>query len=80
MKVEHDFDLTNSNSYRIKSTCKRAFIPSCEEDFIVIYEDKSTTRKCLLGGGFNVILSKSYYDDDFIISISRLSFADSPRH
>lgn len=67
MILRTDFDLSQHNSYRIKSTCKRAFFPSCEEDFIRIYSENPDTEKVILGGGYNVILSKDYYDYDFIL-------------
>jgi UDP-N-acetylmuramate dehydrogenase len=66
VRVEHNFDLTNYNSYRIKATCKRAFFPSCEEDFMEIYAH-GLNDKIIIGGGYNIIFSKEYYNEDFII-------------
>jgi len=65
MKVLIDFDLTNYNSYRIKAMCKKAYFPNTEEDVISFY--KSINSFVLLGSGHNVILSKDYYDTNFLI-------------
>ena len=52
----------------IKSFCNRAFLPECPEDFQTIYLDYSDQRKkIILGGGNNVILSRDYYPNDFIV-------------
>lgn len=60
-----DFDLTNYNSYRVKSKCKQAFLPNTEEEVISIY--KNNQPIVLLGSGHNIILSKTYYDESFVI-------------
>ncbi|WP_418637612.1 UDP-N-acetylmuramate dehydrogenase [Winogradskyella sp.] len=65
MKVLTDFDLTNYNSYRIKAKCKRAYFPETEEDVISFY--KKEEPFVLLGSGHNVILSKDYYDTNFLV-------------
>src|SRR5690554_454868 len=65
MKVLSDFDLTNYNSYRIKSICKRAYFPETEGHVITFY--KEIKSFVLLGSGHNVILSKEYYDSNFLI-------------
>jgi len=65
MKSIENFDLTNYNSYRIKSKCKRAYFPNTEEEVINFY--KNINSFVLLGSGHNVILSKDYYDTNFLI-------------
>ena len=65
MKVYNNFDLTPYNSYRIKSHCKSAYFPESEQDVVDLYSKSSTI--VLLGSGHNVILSKEYYDNDFMI-------------
>ncbi|MCT4630853.1 UDP-N-acetylmuramate dehydrogenase [Winogradskyella sp.] len=65
MKRFRDFDLTDYNSYKVKSYCRTAFFPECELDIVDLY--KSNKDYIVLGSGNNVILSKSYYDSDFII-------------
>lgn len=81
MRIVENFDLTAFNSYRIKSKCKRAFFPESVEDFIEIYTTYKTEQdKILLGGGYNVILAKEYYEKDFILigeSFSRLTIDQS---
>lgn len=65
MKVYYDFDLTPYNSYRIHSRCKAAFFPESELDMIELFS--KTQSLVLLGSGHNVILSKEYYDNIFVI-------------
>ncbi len=65
MKIIKDFDLTNYNSYRIKAICKNAYFPENEEDVVSFY--KYTKDFILLGSGHNIILSKDYYDTNFLI-------------
>lgn len=65
MKSIENFDLTNYNSYRIKSKCKKAYFPNTEEEVIDFY--KNINSFVLLGSGHNVILSKDYYDTNFLI-------------
>jgi len=66
MKVIEDFDLTEYNSYRIRTKCKRAVFLESEQDVLEYFSNKSV-EKVLLGSGHNVILSKSYYEQDFVI-------------
>lgn len=65
MKVLSNFDLTNYNSYRIKATCKTAYFPEDEGDVVSFYNENESY--VLLGSGHNVILSKEYYDTNFLI-------------
>lgn len=65
MKIIKDFDLTNYNSYRIKAICKNAYFPENEEDVVSFYKDIKDFA--LLGSGHNIILSKDYYDTNFLI-------------
>ncbi|MBK1441650.1 UDP-N-acetylmuramate dehydrogenase [Parapedobacter sp. ISTM3] len=67
MKVVEHLDLTLYNSYRIKAICKRAYFPDSENDIQTIYTSDDDVRKIVLGSGHNIILSKSTYDDYFII-------------
>lgn len=67
MKFYRDYDLTVHNSYRIKSVGARVFFPETPQDIAEVFGDEART-KVILGGGYNVILSRAYYDDlDFII-------------
>lgn len=65
MRIISDFDLTLYNSYRIKAICKTAYFPESEEDIIDFYMSKRPF--VLLGSGHNIILSKEYYDTNFLI-------------
>ena len=65
MRVYKNFDLTDYNSYRIKSKCRSAFFPENEDDVINLFSLKQDY--IVLGSGHNLILSKAYYDNDFII-------------
>lgn len=67
MRIENDFDLTNYNSYRINAVCKTAYFPTCAADFVKIYTSHPQTEIITIGGGWNIILSKPYYDKAFII-------------
>jgi UDP-N-acetylmuramate dehydrogenase len=62
-----NLDLTEYNSYRLKAICAQAFFPDTEEEIQQIYRDRKGTKKILLGSGHNVILSKEYYEEDFLI-------------
>ena len=65
MKIYNDFDLTSYNSYRIKASCKVAYFPESVDDVIEFYEMQ--LPYVLLGSGHNVIFSKSYYNENFLI-------------
>lgn len=66
MRLHENFDLTKYNSYRINAVCKRGVLPDSEEEIVEYYRTQDTP-KILLGSGHNVILSKPYYDEDFVI-------------
>jgi UDP-N-acetylmuramate dehydrogenase len=67
MKILENFDLTNYNSYRIQSKCRVAYFPTCAEDFIKIYSNHKQDEIVTIGGGWNIILSKAYYEKAFLI-------------
>lgn len=67
MRIEENFDLTNYNSYKLTARCKRAYFPNIEEDFLELYSNDKITSKIILGGGYNIILSKRNYEEDFIL-------------
>ncbi|MDT0643876.1 UDP-N-acetylmuramate dehydrogenase [Zunongwangia sp. F363] len=67
MIITNDQELKLYNSYRVASRCRRAFFPETEKDFVTIYRNYADRKKVILGGGFNVILSKPFYEEDFII-------------
>jgi UDP-N-acetylmuramate dehydrogenase len=67
MRHYKEFDLTEYNSYRLKSKCANAFFPDNEDEMRYIFSHGVGRKKVLLGHGNNVILSKKYYSEDFII-------------
>lgn len=75
MKEYRDFDLTEYNSYRVKAFCRRAFFPESDDDFLEIFRELGQTEKVLIGSGHNIVLSKEYYDEDFVIVGSLFSRA-----
>ncbi|MGI6436458.1 MAG: UDP-N-acetylmuramate dehydrogenase [Sphaerochaeta sp.] len=62
-----DFDLTEYNAYRIKSICSKAYFPENESDLFDILDQNKEKRFIIIGNGNNIILSKVYYDDEFIV-------------
>ncbi|WP_290794816.1 UDP-N-acetylmuramate dehydrogenase [Flavihumibacter sp. UBA7668] len=67
MKIYSDFDLTNYNSYRINSVCKRAIFFDSENEIVEYFSKTSLDNCVVLGNGNNVILTKNRYENDFII-------------
>lgn len=65
MRCYSNFNLTQYNSYRLYAICKMAYFPANEQDLIDLYQVKNDY--ILLGSGHNVILSKSEYEEEFII-------------
>lgn len=81
MRIVDDFDLTLYNSYRVNSRCRRVFIPEIEQDFVDLYREyPDCSDKVILGGGYNVILAKEYYEKDFVLigeSFSAVSLSEN---
>ncbi|SIR10385.1 UDP-N-acetylmuramate dehydrogenase [Pontibacter lucknowensis] len=76
MDVIENFDLTYSNSYRVGAICRKAYFPNTIDDVVRICEYKNE-QLIFLGGGYNVILSKPYYEESFVLlkkNFSRYSF------
>ncbi|UPZ37843.1 UDP-N-acetylmuramate dehydrogenase [Sphingobacterium sp. PCS056] len=65
MEIKYNFDLTPFNSYRLNATCQKAIFPSTEDDILQVFTEES--NYVLIGSGHNIILSKSFYDETFII-------------
>lgn len=66
-----DFDLTNYNSYRIRSVARIALFPSSVEELVAYMEEYPDC--IVLGGGNNIILSKPEYDTPFVFCSSNMS-------
>lgn len=59
-----NFDLSNYNSYRVRSRVVEAFFPTNLDELLQILIDIPSA--VIIGGGNNIILSKSYYDKPFV--------------
>jgi UDP-N-acetylmuramate dehydrogenase len=73
MKTFHDFDLTDYNSYRLRAICSTAFFPENKEDIKKLFESSAVSKPKILGGGFNTILSKPFYAEDFVLFSDNIS-------
>jgi len=60
------FNLKDYNAYKLESVCSKAYFPESESDIIDLYKI-ANRKKHVIGNGNNIILSKEYYDEDFII-------------
>jgi UDP-N-acetylmuramate dehydrogenase len=67
MKVLDKLNLENYNSYRLKAYCAKAYFPQSENDIIELYGKQPHVSLIILGNGNNVILTKEWYDEHFII-------------
>ena len=67
MMTYDNFDLTKFNGYHLEATCAKAIFPDTEEDLIRVYQLNKDIRKIILGNGNNIILSKQYYNEHFIV-------------
>ena len=67
MKIFKDFELSNFNSYKIKSKCSIAYFPESESDFIELFTTLKGNDYIVIGNGNNIILSKEYYNIPFVI-------------
>lgn len=67
MIIKENFDLTQYNAYKLKVHCSKAIFPETEEELVGLFKNESDQRKIVLGNGNNIILSKSFYTEYFII-------------
>lgn len=68
MKVLHDFNLKPYNSYRVEAIARTVWFPEGKEDLITLFANASIKNKVVIGGGYNLVLSKAYYPDiNFVI-------------
>jgi UDP-N-acetylmuramate dehydrogenase len=65
MKVFENFDLSDYNGYRVSARCRKAFLPETDEEVLAVVN--SNPDIIFLGSGHNIILSKEFYDADFLI-------------
>lgn len=67
VKFEQQFNLQSYNAYRVESICSKAWFPENETDLLEIFNQNKNKRFIILGNGNNIILSKDYYEEEFII-------------
>ena len=67
MNYINNFNLTDYNAYRIDAVSAKAWFPENETDLLEIFRQNKNKRLIILGNGNNIILSKEYYEDEFII-------------
>ncbi|HLN94903.1 MAG TPA: UDP-N-acetylmuramate dehydrogenase [Flavobacterium sp.] len=66
MIVKDNFDLTEYNAYRVKAVCRRAYFPETGADVASLFGEGQPQR-IVIGSGHNLLLSKSAYDDEFVV-------------
>jgi|LSQX01.1.fsa_nt_gb UDP-N-acetylmuramate dehydrogenase len=67
MNYINNFNLTDYNAYRIDAVSAKAWFPENETDLLEIFRQNKNKRLIILGNGNNIILSKEYYEEEFII-------------
>jgi len=69
MKIKsiENFNLTEYNAYRINAVCAKVWFPENEIDLLEIFNQNKNKRLIIFGNGNNIILSKEYYEEEFII-------------
>lgn len=67
MSIFENFNLTGYNSYKLNSVCSKAYFPDDEEDFLKIFSQNKKNDLIIIGNGNNIILSKQYYTEKFVI-------------
>lgn len=67
MQSLSNINLTEYNAYRINAVCAKAWFPESETDLLEIFSQNKNKRLIILGNGNNIILSKEYYEEEFII-------------
>ena len=67
MFIYKNLTLTEYNAYRINALCSKAWFPENESDLLEILNQNNKKRFVVLGNGNNIILSKEYYEEEFII-------------
>ena len=67
MQTYNYLDLKKYNSYRLDSIARNAFFPETIEDVATLFFDSTYDNAHVIGGGYNIILSKADYTNDTFI-------------
>lgn len=67
MIIKEEFNLSNNNSYKLNSICKRAYFIENKNDIEFYFNENSLENTIVLGSGHNVILTRNYYEENFLI-------------
>jgi len=67
MNTKSNFNLSNYNAYCINAVCAKAWFPDNDTDLLEVFSQNKNKRLIILGNGNNIILSKKYYEEEFII-------------
>lgn len=65
--LKKNFNLKPYNSYGIEAFCAKAYFPESEKDLIGLFKKEKEEKFIVLGNGNNIILSRPYYKESFII-------------
>jgi UDP-N-acetylmuramate dehydrogenase len=65
MREYNDFELRDFNSYAVQAKCHKAIFPETTGEVVSALQNNENV--ILLGGGNNIILSKEWYENTFII-------------
>ena len=66
MTIHYNFDLTSFNSYKVKAMCAAAYFPNTEKELRDLFVERNRNL-IVLGNGNNIILSKTFYEESFVI-------------
>lgn len=65
MRIYEKFNLFRYNAYRLNAFCRKAYFPESEKDIVQLYCDQN--QLIVIGNGNNIILSREWYDESFIL-------------
>lgn len=70
MKIVQNLNLKSYNSYQVDAIAEQAYFPESIDDIILFLKENSHKEIVLLGGGYNVILSKPIYSEKVFLILS----------
>lgn len=72
MVEEQNFLLKKYNSYHLEAVGRKVYFPETDEDFIRLYGPEfKGVQKILLGGGYNIVLTREFYADELFIIVDK---------